>query len=285
MARAHERGRARPRLRGGRPRPSAHHVLGRRADARLAGARAQRRSRPDPARRADEPPRRREPRVAGARAAVARRRRHPRRARPLVPRGGHERDARAGGGPRDVLRRPLARVAAREGAARGARAEDGRPDRGRHRAPQPLRRTLPLQEGQGEAGAGEADADRPAEAGALRGDRRGRAALAPHALARLRVPEAGAERTHRRRGRRRLPLGGQQAPARRHDVRARARRARRARSARTARARRRCSRRCSASASRERDGSGSVTASRPRTSRSRRSSSTSAAPCSSASRR
>ena len=106
-----------------------------------------------------------------------------------------------------------------------------------------------------------------------------------HALARVRVPEAGAERTHRRRGRRPLPRGRHQAPARRHDVRARARRARRARSARTARARRRCSRRCSASASPARVASGSVTASRPRTSRSRRSSSTSAAPCSSASRR
>ena len=78
---------------------------------------------------------------------------------------------------------PVARVAAREGAARGARAEDRRPHRGRHRAPQPLRRALPVQEGQGEAGAGEADADRAAEAGALDGDRRGRAALA-HARAR-----------------------------------------------------------------------------------------------------
>ena len=224
--------------------------------------------------------------MAGARAAVARRRRDPRRARPLVPRGGHERDARTGGGQRDVLRRALARVAAREGAARRARAEDGRPDRGRHRAPRPLRRALPLQEGQGEAGAGEAHADRPAEAGALRGNGRGRAALAPHPLARLRVPEARAKRTHCRRGRRRLDVSaGDQASARRHDVRARARRARRADraerlgqddaprdAARQARARRR-------------DGSGSATASRPRTSRSRRSSSTSAAPCSSASRR
>ena len=38
-------------------------------------------------------------------------------------------------GDSDVLRGPLARVAAREGAARGARAEDRRPDRRRHRAP------------------------------------------------------------------------------------------------------------------------------------------------------
>ena len=53
---------------------------------------------------------------------------HPRRPRPLVPRSGDERDARAGGGPLDVLRRPLARLAAREGAARRARTEDRRPD-------------------------------------------------------------------------------------------------------------------------------------------------------------
>ena len=52
-----------------RPRPAARDVLRRRADARLARARARRRSRPAAARRADEPPRRREPRVARARAA------------------------------------------------------------------------------------------------------------------------------------------------------------------------------------------------------------------------
>ena len=61
---------------------------------------------------------------------------------------------------------------------------------GRHRAARALRRALPLQEVQGQAGAGEADADRPAREGAQQRDRRDRAALAPHAHARLRVPEA-----------------------------------------------------------------------------------------------
>ena len=49
-----------------RPRPAADDVLRRRADARVARARARRRPRPAAPRRADEPPRRREPRVARA---------------------------------------------------------------------------------------------------------------------------------------------------------------------------------------------------------------------------
>ena len=98
---------------------SLEHVLGRRADARLARPRAGRRSRPAAARRADEPPRRRQPRVArDATLAVARRRRDPRRPRPLVPRGGDDRRARARGRPLALLRRALARVAPREGCAR-----------------------------------------------------------------------------------------------------------------------------------------------------------------------
>ena len=52
--------------------------------------------------------------------ADARRGGHPRRARPLVPRGGHDRGARARAGRRALLRRPVARVAAREGGARAA---------------------------------------------------------------------------------------------------------------------------------------------------------------------
>src|SRR5436190_1633723 len=82
---------------------------------RLARPRAGGRPRPPPARRADEPPRRRKPRVARAGAAVARRRGDPRRARPLVPRGGHDGCARARGRPLAVLPRPLARLADREG--------------------------------------------------------------------------------------------------------------------------------------------------------------------------
>ena len=66
LARARGGDPARPRLRGGRSRPAARHVLRRRADTRLARACAVRRSRPVAAGRAHEPPRRRQPRVAGA---------------------------------------------------------------------------------------------------------------------------------------------------------------------------------------------------------------------------
>src|SRR5207237_108397 len=72
---------------------------------------------PAPPRRADEPPGRRQPRVARAGAAVARRRNRPRRTRPLVPRGGHDLRARARGRALDLLPRALARVASREGGA------------------------------------------------------------------------------------------------------------------------------------------------------------------------
>ena len=200
LARPRGLGRARARLRGGGSRPPAADVLRRRADARLARPRARRRPRSAPPRRAHEPPRRREPRVARARARCARRGRDPRRPRPLVPRGGHDGDARARGRARDVLPRPVARVAAREGGADAARAEGGSARSGRHRAARALRRAVPLQEEQGEAGAGEADPHRPARAGARRSRRRGRAALAPDARPRLRVPQARAQRPHRRRG-------------------------------------------------------------------------------------
>ena len=72
----------------------------------------------------------------------------------------------------------------------------------RHRPARALRRALPLQEVEGEAGAGEAHADRPPRAGAAERERGDRASLAQAALARLRVPEAGAERPRRDRGRR-----------------------------------------------------------------------------------
>ncbi len=84
--------------------------------------------------------------------------------------------------------------ARRRGAAAHAQKTVERVGRG-HRAPRALRRAVPLQEVEGAAGAGEADADRPARAGAQRG-RCGEAALlsrrTPHA--RLRVPQAGAQR-------------------------------------------------------------------------------------------
>src|SRR5690349_5202604 len=81
-----DRDAARSRLRRPRSRPTADDLLGRRADARFAGASPRRRPGPAAARRADEPSRRREPRVARTGAAVAGRGRHPCRARPLVPR-------------------------------------------------------------------------------------------------------------------------------------------------------------------------------------------------------
>ena len=92
-------------------------LLRRRAHPRLARAGARRRPRPAAARRADQPSGHRVAGVAGEVPAVARRRRRARRARPLVPRGGRHRGARARGRPREVLQGDLARLAAREGGA------------------------------------------------------------------------------------------------------------------------------------------------------------------------
>ncbi len=63
-------------------------LLRRRADPRLARAGAGGRSRPAAARRAHQPPRHHLARVARGLPHLSRRRRHPRRPRPLVPRGG-----------------------------------------------------------------------------------------------------------------------------------------------------------------------------------------------------
>ena len=214
---------ARPRLPRWRFRPAALDLLRRRDHPRVAGARARRRSRSDPPRRADQPPRRGEPGMARARARLAGRRVHHRRARPLVPRGGHERHARARGRPRDLLSRALARLANREGAAGSPRAEDGRPRRGRHRAARALRRALPLQEEQGQAGPGQADADRPPGQGEGRRRLGGDAPDPEDARARLRLRPAEAERPRRPRSRGRHRGGaGAQAP-RRRDIRARTR--------------------------------------------------------------
>ena len=124
------------------------------------------RPRPAAARRAHEPPGRRQPRMARAGAAVTGRRRHPRRPRPLVPRGGHDGSPRARGRPLALLSGPLARLAPREGGPRGSGGEDGRARRRRHRAARALRRAVPVQEEQGEAGPGEADPHRAAGGGA-----------------------------------------------------------------------------------------------------------------------
>ena len=177
------------------------HVLRRGADACLAGARPRRRSRPAPPRRADEPPRRRAAGVARAHARRPRRRGDPRRARPVVPRGDDHGGAGARCGPLDLLPRRVARLAPREGGADARRDEVDGSLRRRHRAAPALRRSLPLQEIEGEAGPGQADADRAAEGGAVELGGDGRAALAAFPAPRLRVPQSAAERPRRRRGR------------------------------------------------------------------------------------
>ena len=168
LARPRLVGAARPRLPRPRPRPAARDVLGRGADARLARPRSRGRPRPAAARRADEPPRRREPRVARARADDDRRRRRARRPRPLVPRVGDDRGARARGRARPLLLGPLAPVATRAGGPRAGRGEVGAARRGGHRAAGAVRRAVPLQEVEGEAGAGEAHADRRASSRSAR---------------------------------------------------------------------------------------------------------------------
>ena len=91
-----------------------------------------------------------------------------RRARPLVPRGRDDGRARARRPEAVLLRRAVACLAPREGRARLGRRDAARPGLGRHRAARAVRGAVPLQEVEGEAGAGEADADRPAREGATR---------------------------------------------------------------------------------------------------------------------
>ena len=272
MARPRGVDRPRPRVRRRRPRPAARHVLRRRADARLARACPLLRPRPAAARRADEPPRRREPRVARARADVARRRGDPRRARPLVPRGRDDRGARARRPEAVLLRRAVARVAPREGGARVGGGDAARPHHGRHRAARPVRGAVPLQEVEGEAGAGEALADRPAREGATRRGAGARVDDEAPPDARLRVPQArpvGPDRARRGRSSSSRRATSCSSTARRScSSGASTSRS----SARTGRARRRCSRPCSVSGSRTRDGSRSATeSSRPTSPSTRRS--------------
>ena len=127
-------------------------------------------------------------------------------------------------GRRPLLRRAVARVAAGEGRARSRRRQDGGPRLGRHRAARTLRRAVPVQEVEGEAGAGQAHTDRAAREGALRRPARGGVAHEAPADARLRLPRPAALRTHRPRGRRHHAVGGRQATARRRGDRHRARR-------------------------------------------------------------
>ena len=162
------------------------HVLGRRADSRVARQGAGVPARPAAARRADEPSRYRVARMAGEAARDARRGRHPRCARPLVPRGGDDGGAGARGRQVRLFPGRLARVAARAGRARDPPDEDrGAPGRA-DRTSRAVRRALPLQGEQGAPGADEDQADQEAGGRARARARR----QAPDA--RLRVSEAGA---------------------------------------------------------------------------------------------
>ena len=167
--------------------------------------------------------------MARARAAVDRRRGDPRRARPLVPRSGHDRGARARSRPLDLFRRPVAQLAPRESRAAVRRHDPGAADRRRHRQARALRRALPLQEEPRQARAGQADAHRPPAEGALRAARRDRPADAPREEPRLRLPEAEAKRPDRDRGRGRRARGGRQTAPCGRVLCGRARRARGAR--------------------------------------------------------
>ena len=128
-------------------------VLRRRAHARVARARARRRPRPPAARRADEPPRHRVARVAREDAQSARRGDRARRPRPLVPRGRRHRRARARGRPLALLPRHLDAVAHGAGRARDRARPRDRQAAGRDRAPGGVRRALPREGDEGQAGA------------------------------------------------------------------------------------------------------------------------------------
>ena len=193
LARPRDERPPRPRLHRRGPRPRPRVLLRRRADARLARARAGRRARSPAARRADEPPRHGLDRVARAGADLDRRGGRDRGARPLVPRVRDDGRARARERQVGLLPRPVARVAAGAGRPGLDAGEVRGAAGGGHRAPRALRGALPLRH-EVAPGAGEAEADRADREGA----RRGAEGQAAHA--RLRVPEAGAERPDGARG-------------------------------------------------------------------------------------
>ena len=151
LARPRGVGRPRPGLHRRRPRPAALDVLGRRADTRVARPRAGVPTRPAAARRADEPSRHRVARVARGHAADARRRRDPRRPRPVVPGGGHDRRARARGRQIGLLPRRLAQLAHRARGPGAASRHDGSTAVGGDRAAGAIRRAVSLQGVEGHA--------------------------------------------------------------------------------------------------------------------------------------
>ena len=153
VARSRDGDGARPGVRRRGPRAGAGHVLGRTADARVAGSGAGDGRGRAAAGRADEPSGHRVAGVAGADARRAGRGGRAGRARPLVPGGGGHGGAGARGGPLALLRGHVAPVAQGAGGARDrAGAGDRLPARG-DRAHGAVHRALPLQGDEGAPGA------------------------------------------------------------------------------------------------------------------------------------
>src|SRR4029079_12861683 len=95
----------------------------------------------------------------------------------------------------DILQRPVARLAPREGLTASSSLEGSRPSRPGHRAPGTLRRPIPCFDPEdGAEGPGEADPDRAPGEGTCKGQGRGRSAHAQDEKPRLRVPEACSQR-------------------------------------------------------------------------------------------
>ena len=144
---------ARARLLHRAARPEAVHLLRRGAHPRFAGPGAGRRPRPAAARRADQPPRHRLARVARGLPHRPRRRGDPGGPRQVVPGGRGHLGAGARGGPRSLLPRHLACLAARGGGARHPARQADREAAGGDRPDGAVHRALPLQGDEGAPGA------------------------------------------------------------------------------------------------------------------------------------
>src|SRR6266536_2727213 len=101
----------------------------------------------------------------------------------------------------DLRRGAVAPMATREGGPAAVGDEGGGPLRGGHRAPRALRRPVPLQEVEGEAGSGKADANRPTRRGEGEARQRDLVADAPLEAAGLRLHRSAAQWQDSRRGR------------------------------------------------------------------------------------